>query len=258
MVSWSPYTCARMVLDVPHGFRIPVDSQAPWVMTVPATAIYFTAYDQLKTFLCDRTLTSDLYAPMVAGALARLGTVTVISPLELVRTKLQAQHVSYRELGASVQAAVAQGGWRSLWLGWGPTALRDVPFSALYWFNYELVKSWLCGSRPKDQTSVGISFMAGGISGTVAAILTLPFDVVKTQRQVQLGAMEAMRVRPPRVDSTWLLLRRIQAESGTKGLFAGFLPRIIKAAPSCAIMISAYEFGKSFFQKLNQEQLRGP
>ena len=40
-------------------------------MTVPATAIYFTAYDQLKDFLCSRALTSDFYAPMVAGALAR-------------------------------------------------------------------------------------------------------------------------------------------------------------------------------------------
>lgn len=37
----------------------------------------------------------------------------------------------------------------------------------------------------------------------------------------------------------------------------GFLPRIIKAAPSCAIMISTYEFGKSFFQRLNQEQPLG-
>ncbi|KAL6044582.1 hypothetical protein STEG23_035210 [Scotinomys teguina] len=224
------------------------------VMTVPATAVYFTAYDQLKAFLCAQSLTSDLSAPMVAGALARMGTVTVISPLELVRTKLQAQHVSYRELATCVQAAVAHGGWRSLWLGWGPTALRDVPFSALYWFNYELVKTWLNGLRPKDQTSVGVSFMAGGISGMVAATLTLPFDVVKTQRQLALGSVEAVRVKPPRVDSTWLLLRRIQAESGTRGLFAGFLPRIIKAAPSCAIMISTYEFGKSFFQRLNQEQ----
>ncbi|KAG8505006.1 Solute carrier family 25 member 39 [Galemys pyrenaicus] len=231
---------------------------ATLVMTVPATAIYFTAYDQLKAFLCGRALTSDLYAPMVAGALARLGTVTVVSPLELVRTKLQAQHVSYRELGTCVRAAVAQGGWRSLWLGWGPTALRDVPFSALYWFNYEMMKSWLSRHRPKDQTSVGVSFVAGGISGTVAAILTLPFDVVKTQRQVALGAVEATRVTPSRTDSTWLLLRRILAESGTRGLFAGFLPRLIKAAPSCAIMISTYEFSKSFFQRLNRERPLGP
>ncbi|XP_057572751.1 probable mitochondrial glutathione transporter SLC25A39 isoform X2 [Hippopotamus amphibius kiboko] len=256
---------------------------ATLVMTVPATAVYFTAYDQLKAFLCGRALTSDLYAPMVAGALARLGTVTVVSPLELVRTKLQAQRLSYRELGTCVRAAVAQGGWRSLWLGWGPTALRDVPFSALYWFSYELVKSWLSGLRPKDQTSVGISFVAGGISGMVAATLTLPFDVVKTQRQVALGAVEAVRgegpgwcgqgaqgpgglslggarvaATPAHADSTWLLLQRIRAESGTRGLFAGFLPRIIKAAPSCAIMISTYEFGKNFFQRLHEEQLLGP
>lgn len=228
---------------------------ATLVMTVPATAVYFTAYDQLKAFLRQQALASDLCAPMLAGALARLGTVTVVSPLELLRTKLQAQHVSYRELGACVRNAVAQGGWRSLWLGWGPTVLRDVPFSALYWFNYELLKSWLCGPHTRDQTSVGISFVAGGISGTVAAALTLPFDVVKTQRQVALGAVEAVRVRPPRADSVWLLLRRIRAESGTRGLFAGFLPRVVKAAPSCAIMISTYEFGTSFFQRLDREPL---
>ena len=31
----------------------------------------------------------------------------------------------------------------------------------------------------------------------VAAVLTLPFDVVKTQRQVALGAMEAVRGEGP-------------------------------------------------------------
>uniref|UniRef100_G1Q5S1 Mitochondrial glutathione transporter SLC25A39 n=1 Tax=Myotis lucifugus TaxID=59463 RepID=G1Q5S1_MYOLU len=57
---------------------------ATLVMT-PATAIYFMAYNQLKGFLCGRDLTSDFYAPMVAGTLAQLGTVTMISPLELGR-----------------------------------------------------------------------------------------------------------------------------------------------------------------------------
>lgn len=47
--------------------------------------------------------------------------------------------------------------------------------------------------------------------------------------------------------------------SGADGaVLAGFLPRVIKVAPACAIMISTYEFGKTFFQKLNQERrLRG-
>ncbi|EPY81903.1 hypothetical protein CB1_000698017 [Camelus ferus] len=128
-----------------------------------------------------------------------------------------------------------------------------MTFSALYWFNYELVKSWLSRLRPKDQTSMGISFVAGGIAGTVAATLTLPFDVVKTQGQVALGAVEAVRAMPLHTESIWLLLGRTQAELGTRGLFTDFLPRIIKAPPSCAVMISTYEFGKSFFQRLNRE-----
>lgn len=53
----------------------------------------------------------------------------MISPLELIRTKMQSRQLSYRELRVCIQSAVAQDGWLSLWRGWGPTVLRDVPFS---------------------------------------------------------------------------------------------------------------------------------
>ncbi|KAM6333690.1 mitochondrial glutathione transporter SLC25A39 isoform 1-T1 [Alca torda] len=224
------------------------------VMAVPATVIYFTTYDQLRDYLQARTGSRGHHIPLLAGALARLGAVTVISPLELIRTKMQSRQLSYRELGVCIQSAVAQDGWLSLWRGWGPTVLRDVPFSALYWFNYELVREWLCRQARLEEATFMISFTSGAISGTVAAVLTLPFDVVKTQRQIELGDSEVHPVATSKPSSTWLLMRRIRAESGTRGLFAGFLPRVIKVAPACAIMISTYEFGKTFFQKLNQER----
>ncbi|NWT73929.1 S2539 protein, partial [Prunella himalayana] len=228
------------------------------VMAVPATVIYFTTYDQLRDYLHARVGSWNHYIPLLAGALARLGAVTVISPLELIRTKMQSQQLSYRQLRVCIRSAVAQDGWLSLWRGWGPTVLRDVPFSALYWFNYELVRTWLCRQSWLDGATFMVSFTSGAISGTVAAVLTLPFDVVKTQRQIELGDSEVHPVTASKPSSTWLLMQRIRAESGTRGLFAGFLPRVIKVAPACAIMISTYEFGKSFFQKLNQEQqLRG-
>ncbi|NWI60198.1 S2539 protein, partial [Calyptomena viridis] len=254
------------------------------VMAVPATVIYFTTYDQLRDYLHTRTGSRGHHIPLLAGALARLGAVTVISPLELIRTKMQSRQLSYRELGICIQSAVAQDGWLSLWRGWGPTVLRDVPFSALYWFNYELVRTWLCRQAWLDEATFMVSFTSGAISGTVAAVLTLPFDVVKTQRQIELGDSEVHPVSASKPSSTWLLMQRIRAESGTRGLFAGedvawlhtgvpgalvspgahgtvlagFLPRVIKVAPACAIMVSTYEFGKTFFQKLNQERhLRG-
>jgi len=36
--------------------------------------------------------------------------------------------------------------------------------------------------------------------------------------------------------------------------FSGFMPRLIKVAPACAIMISTYEFGKAFFRRYNQQK----
>ncbi|XP_028268771.1 mitochondrial glutathione transporter SLC25A39 [Parambassis ranga] len=226
------------------------------VMAVPATIIYFTCYDQLKDFLRFGVGLQGNHVPLVAGGLARLGAVTVISPLELVRTKMQSRRLSYSELRVCIRSAVSQGGVLSLWRGWGPTVLRDVPFSALYWFNYELVKAHLCEQARMPQANFSISFTAGAISGAIAAILTLPFDVVKTRRQIQLGEMETLGVPLKRTTSTWHIMKEIWVEMGYRGLFAGFMPRVIKVAPACAVMISSYEFGKAFFHKMNLERER--
>ncbi|KAJ7989491.1 hypothetical protein DPEC_G00305100 [Dallia pectoralis] len=224
------------------------------VMAVPATVIYFTCYDQLRDCLRYGMGFQGNHIPLVAGALARLGAVSVISPLELVRTKMQSQKLTYSELNACIRSSVAQGGWLSLWRGWGPTVLRDVPFSALYWFNYELVKARLCEQHNVSQATFSISFTAGAISGAVAAIFTLPFDVVKTRRQIQLGEMETLGVPVKKTTSTWHIMRGIWGDLGYRGLFAGFLPRVIKVAPACAVMISTYEFGKTFFQTMNRDR----
>nr|XP_057904546.1 probable mitochondrial glutathione transporter SLC25A39 isoform X1 [Doryrhamphus excisus] len=224
------------------------------VMAVPATVIYFTCYDQLRDFLRYGLGFHGNHIPLIAGGLARLGAVTVISPLELIRTKMQSRRLTYGELRVCIRSAVAQDGLLSLWRGWGPTVLRDVPFSAIYWFNYELVKAALCERSQTSQANFSISFTAGAASGAVAAILTLPFDVVKTRRQIQLGEMDALGVPFKKTSSTWTIMKEIWREVGYRGLFAGFMPRVIKVAPACAVMISTYEFGKAFFQKINYDR----
>lgn len=64
-------------------------------------------------------------------------SATLISPLELIRTKLQSERQSYRELSAVIRSAVHTEGWLALWRGLGPTLLRDVPFSGKTKQNWE-------------------------------------------------------------------------------------------------------------------------
>ncbi|KAM9807184.1 mitochondrial glutathione transporter SLC25A40 isoform 2-T3 [Syngnathus typhle] len=227
------------------------------VMAVPATVIYFTCYDQLRAILKVKMGQYEQFAPMLSGAVARVGAVSVISPIELLRTKKQSEKLTYGQLRNCVQTAVKAEGWLSLWRGLGPSLLRDVPFSAIYWYNYERGKRWLCQHYGTSEPTFAMTFMSGATSGTIASILTLPFDVVKTRRQVELGELQAMNLSH-KASSTVTVMKKIVMQHGVKGLFAGFLPRVVKVAPACAIMISSYEMGKDFFRKYNQARVLGP
>ncbi|XP_025038603.1 mitochondrial glutathione transporter SLC25A40 [Pelodiscus sinensis] len=224
------------------------------IMALPGTVIYFTSYDQLSEVLISKLGKDSGHIPVLAGTISRLGSLTVVSPVELIRTKMQARRLSYKQLQICISNTIAKDGWFSLWRGWSATALRDVPFSALYWYNYERFKKKLCKKFDAREPTFVISFTSGAAAGSIAAAVTLPFDVVKTHRQTEIWSYETLNVSQKGSKSTWTTMKRIFAEYGFTGLFAGIVPRLIKVAPACAIMISTYEYGKSFFRKLNKQK----
>ncbi|XP_045125296.1 solute carrier family 25 member 40-like isoform X2 [Portunus trituberculatus] len=217
------------------------------VVAVPNTVIYFTTYEQLRSLfhhvlLPEQSEPSSLIGGM-AGGLARVWSVTVVSPFELVRTKMQAAQMTYRELAVVLRNQVSSSGVRSLWRGWVPTVLRDVPFSVLYWLSYEKQKIIMNQQCPSFQ----FTLVAGAVSGGIAGTLTLPLDVIKTHRQIEI---EVERARSSR--STWGMLEYIYQQQGVRGLFSGLVPRLAKVMPACAIMISTYEYTKKFFRSRRQ------
>lgn len=232
-------------------------------MAIPATVMYFTIYDQLVASLRKRFNGDDtrnaLMIPVMAGGSARLVAATVISPLEMIRTKMQSQKLSYREIGTAIRQLIKTEGFLRLWNGLNATLLRDVPFSCLYWLNYETFKRLLkpyntnVQSDPLllDDYNFAFSFISGAVSGAIAATVTLPFDVVKTHKQIELGENLATDQMKRTSRRTIDILRKIYNDNGYRGLFTGIAPRLIKVAPACAIMISTYEAGKSFFRKYN-------
>ena len=46
---------------------------------------------------------------------------------------------------------------------------------------------------------------------------------------------------------TMRVMANIVRAEGVGGLFTGVVPRVVKVAPACAIMISSYEMGKALF-----------
>ncbi|KAF9921982.1 hypothetical protein FBU30_007939 [Linnemannia zychae] len=231
-------------------------------MSIPATVIYFVGYDYLRDVLSKQAAAlspglvfgqtfiyeyRDSLAPLLAGGFARTVAATVISPIELFRTRMQSVHTDtkgnaglFRGVSQGIVAMVRSEGVLSLWRGLAPTLWRDVPFSAIYWVGYENTKKRIVAwDREKAHPVLNefeVAFASGALSGMIAATLTTPFDVAKTRRQVDL--------LQPVHTKMFSLMKAIIAEEGYRGLWRGLTARIAKVAPSCAIMISSYEIGK--------------
>jgi len=215
------------------------------ILTVPATAIYFTTYEALKGKLERDMKWSSVTSPAIAGTSARIITVTISSPIELVRTYLQATSsttVANIGLIPTLRAVVKNGGIMSLWSGLTPTIWRDAPFSAIYWSSYEYFKRSILpvvGYKHK----FFVDFFSGATAGMLAALFSHPFDVIKTRRQMHIPTNQ----NHPR---TFELLKKIMREEGIEGLTKGIVPRVVKVAPACAIMISSYELCKKYLLQL--------
>lgn len=231
-------------------------------MAVPATMLYFTTYDMIREHFRRRLRPErEWLAPVLAGSSARTIATTLISPLELVRTIMMAERSTAGSAGNSglisvvrrVGAEIAFTGPKLLFRGLVPSLWKDVPFSAVYWLGYEQLRARLLarhqwsgkarGQDPDLKVLFQTSFVAGACSGTFAALLTTPFDVIKTRQQVFLFDRTAA------VPSTLRTATQVVGEAGWTGLFAGLGPRLMKVAPACAIMIGSYEFGKGYFRQ---------
>lgn len=230
------------------------------VLAVPATIVYFVSYEQLRLYLKDKynkdvkknvsNITQPFWVPMLAGGTARIWAAVLVSPLELIRTKMQSQKLSYAEITEALKTLIKYTGISGLWMGLGSTLLRDVPFSAIYWFHYETIKEIFRGT-PQNFT---FNLAAGATAGSIAALLTIPFDVVKTHKQIEMGEKEIYSDKPGRSSSTWAIIGKIYNQNGIRGLFTGLTPRLVKVAPACAIMIATFEHGKRFFQLYNAKK----
>merc|ERR1712137_901876 len=154
----------------------------------------------------------------------------ISSPLELIRTNMQSKRLSHQEVRVAVQRLVQNQGWLGLWQGLSPSLLRDVPFSAIYWTLYETYKTYL----PVSEPTFWESFIGGALAGSLAAVVTLPFDVVKTLRQLEFGERETHSNKSnQKATSTKEIIQRIYQQRGVSGLFAGLrcYDRIIRIWP---------------------------
>lgn len=220
------------------------------VIAMPATVGYFTLNDHL-CLRWKRSFGDKLWVPALAGSVARSAVVLLTNPAEIIRTKLQSENLSYRDIGRAFRTSKAAEGWRVFWKGLAPTLARDVTFTAIYWGLLDLLKTRQMKAEGRTEPNFRISFLSGAASALIAALATNPMDVIKTRRQIELGERG---FRNGGWGANYAIASELVRNEGWTWLRAGLVPRLAKVIPACAIMIATYDAAKAFFQRRRRRQ----
>lgn len=180
---------------------------------------YYTLYETL------RPKTEELFGSLgfaVAGGASKLMSATLVSPVERMRTQIQG--LGQGELKLSLA------GFRGI----QATLMRDTLFSATYFTIMENLYIYLKPTHDEKNARL-ISSIVGG---SLAVLLTHPFDVTKTMLQTRNCCYENYQTRP------FAALKVIVQKEGLVTLTQGLVPRFTKLVPGVVVYISLYEMFK--------------
>lgn len=126
---------------------------------------------------------------LFSGGFAGTVSSTITSPLEVVKTQLQASSGATSSPLAIAKSIYKQDGIPGFWRGLPPTLVGIIPARSIYFASYEGTKTYL---TPKVGTGTVNALMSGLAAGIAANTATNPIWMVKTRMQVQAN-------RPPNV-----------------------------------------------------------
>ncbi|KAI5465378.1 mitochondrial carrier domain-containing protein [Mariannaea sp. PMI_226] len=226
---------------------------------VPKMAIRFTSFEWYKQLLADQSGKVSGQATFVAGLAAGVTeAVAVVTPMEVIKIRLQAQHHSmadpldipkYRNAAHALYTVVKEEGFGALYRGVSLTALRQGSNQAVNFTAYTYFKEWLKAWQPQYEGQNLPSWQTtfiGLVSGAMGPLSNAPIDTIKTRLQ---------KTPAEPGTSAWTRISRIAAEmfkqEGFHAFYKGITPRIMRVAPGQAVTFTVYEFLKDKLERTN-------
>lgn len=146
------------------------------IACIPSHAAYFSAYEWGKEAFGANAAGHQPLAAAASGALATLLHDAVLTPMDVVKQRLQLGY--YRNIVHCIRSMLRDEGAAAFVRSYPTTVAMNVPYAAVAVATNESLKK-LLGSDPGFWTYLA----AGAGAGAAAAAVTCPFDVLKTRIQ---------------------------------------------------------------------------
>jgi solute carrier family 25 carnitine/acylcarnitine transporter 20/29 len=221
----------------------------PLISVAAYQAVCFASFSAaLPRITDDPEELASVPALFLAGSLSGAATVFVTTPTDLIKIRLQLDKGGgggMRDMARCARRIFAAEGLRGFCRGMEATAWRDTWSTGLYFVAYHVTKRWLAGlgrhpdaAGPAPPAGAAAELAAGGVAGVVAWGAVVPFDVVKTRLQGQVGTEAGGKLVETRF---WPTFMQILRQEGWARLYTGVTPLLCRAFFVNAVTFWAYE-----------------
>ncbi|XP_011869007.1 PREDICTED: mitochondrial glutamate carrier 1-like [Vollenhovia emeryi] len=169
-----------------------------------------------------------LIPKIINGGIAGIIGVSVVFPLDLVKTRLQNQVVGpngermYKSMLDCFKKTYKAEGYFGMYKGSAVNILLITPEKAIKLTANDTFRHYL-SLGPGQQLPIEREMLAGGLAGACQIIVTTPMELLKIQMQdagrVAMAAKEAGKAAPK--VSAWALTKDLFRKRGILGLYQG-------------------------------------
>lgn len=241
---------------------------SPLIGIAAQNSLLFTAFQMSKRLVADTPkLTTGQTA--AAGAIAGAVNSIMASPVELFKIRMQSQYggTTDRKLRqVAAQLWNEHGFRRGIMRGFWVTVARETPAYAAFYAAFTKTKQGFQDRRKIDESLPVWNLMASGSVGGIALWL-VSYPLGESSCRASLGLNSFLNPLPfadvlkSRVQLTshplgpgYIVteLKQLVKENGSKVLFRGLSPTLLRAIPAAAATFTVYELTKEKLQSHTQ------
>ena len=172
----------------------------------------------------------------MGGALSCGLTHTAVTPLDLVKCRLQVNKEKYKTLGNGFKVTIAEGGVKALGLGWAPTAIGYTAQGICKFGFYEFFKNVYSGMIGEENTYLYRTslYLAASASAEFFADIALsPMESCKVRMQTSLPGTFPTTLREA--------FPKILEAEGINGFYKSLVPLWGRQIPYTMMKFACFE-----------------
>lgn len=227
------------------------------VLSIMYGVAQFWAYEECKDYAKQLNVYhhNENVSNFVCGSLAGALSTAVVTPVDVIRTRLIAQDSSrgYPNSFRAFMTISRVEGYRGLYRGLGLSVIQVAPLTGINFMAYK----FLCNTtvdllelHSKSEIPALITFFNGAMSGLVAKAMVYPLDLAKKRMQIQ-GFADHRKNFGRHFECSGIkncFVETVKRE-GYRGLYKGMWPSVFKTAITSAMNFSIYDNVNYFIQK---------